>query len=170
MGCPVGRIVPAAVPGSGPVKTPVITVRAADRERGRIWRISYRGENPQPLQSPPDFTRMSNDELLKRLGDANLTVRTFAANRLVMQEKDKVHGALTEAAKQGANPLQRLHALWVLERRGELSEDLLLAGCTDQEVPVRVHALRVLRIADVRLGTIVLGEPKPAELDVLAAD
>jgi len=28
----------------------------------------------------------------------------------------------------------------------------------------------VLRIADVRLGTIVLGEPKPAELDVLAAD
>ncbi|WP_235842233.1 Ivy family c-type lysozyme inhibitor [Ciceribacter selenitireducens] len=28
----------------------------------------------------------------------------------------------------------------------------------------------VLRIADVRLGTIVLGEPNPAELDVLAAD
>ena len=28
----------------------------------------------------------------------------------------------------------------------------------------------VMRIADVKLGTIVLGEPKPAELDVLAAD
>jgi putative heme-binding domain-containing protein len=115
-----------------------------DRERGRIWRISYRGENPQPLQSPPDFTKMTDQELVKRLGDANLTVRTFAANRLVMQEKEKVHGALTEAAARGANPFQRLHALWVLERRGELSEDLLLAGCTDQDVLVRVHALRVL--------------------------
>ncbi|MBL8798092.1 MAG: c-type cytochrome [Planctomycetia bacterium] len=115
-----------------------------DRERGRIWRISYRGENSPPLQSPPDFTKLNEQELVTKLGDPNLTVRTFAANRLVLSAYDKVHAALNEVAAKGATAFQRLHARWVLERRGELSEELLHAGCGDADALVRVHALRVL--------------------------
>src|SRR5205823_2717095 len=56
-----------------------------DRERGRIWRIVYRGKDgkAKPPKMPGDLTQASLDRLIELLGDPNLTVRTLATNELV---------------------------------------------------------------------------------------
>src|SRR5437867_5848131 len=50
-----------------------------DRERGRIWRIIYRGANHT---RPAGFSEATIDELLAALADANLTVRMLATDQL----------------------------------------------------------------------------------------
>jgi putative heme-binding domain-containing protein len=44
----------------------------------------------------------------------------------------------------GSKPVQRLHGLWVLERRGALDDATLTAAAHDADRGVRVHAQRVL--------------------------
>src|SRR5438093_6466859 len=65
-----------------------------DRERGRIWRISYTGPNnehkPRPL---PDLTKQTVPQLVESLADPNLSVRILAANRLAESDKEKTKEA-----------------------------------------------------------------------------
>lgn len=58
-----------------------------DRERGRIWRIVWRGESPTEAATPPqcpfrDLTTAGADELLRLARHANLTVRLLARQQL----------------------------------------------------------------------------------------
>lgn len=121
-----------------------LTHPGRDRERGRIWRIVYRGTGGDvPAPDGADRTTAAVPELVKDLAHANLTVRMQAANQLVRR------GAAAEAAVRAAmqprsNPYQRMHGLWVLERRGVLDDSTLMAAAHDEDKGVRVHALRVL--------------------------
>src|SRR5437870_12028281 len=55
-----------------------------DREKGRIWRIVYVGEDGKnPLPPIRDMTKLSVQELVEELGNSNLAVRTQATNLLV---------------------------------------------------------------------------------------
>src|SRR5205823_13915793 len=55
-----------------------------DRDKGRIWRIVYRGPDgkgaPQPVE---DLSKADVTALVKELDSANLTVRMTARNELV---------------------------------------------------------------------------------------
>jgi len=55
-----------------------------DRERGRIWRIVYRGDNKR-VSRPQEFdlSRAGVSELIKQLAHANISVRMQAMNQLV---------------------------------------------------------------------------------------
>jgi putative heme-binding domain-containing protein len=117
-----------------------------DRERGRIWRISYQGPNKE--QKPgalPDLTRSTVPQLVESLGHSNLTVRLFATNLLV--ERGKLESAeAVSAARSSSKPLQRSHALWVLERLEgiKVSDETLAKAATDSDAGVRAHAMHVL--------------------------
>jgi putative heme-binding domain-containing protein len=122
-----------------------LTHPGRDRERGRIWRIVYRGTEPHCPDFPPrqDWTRATIPELLKDLGDGNLTVRLRATNELVSRGPNATE-AVRELMRPDAKPVQRVHGLWVLERRGGLDDGVLTAACHDADRAVRVHAQRVL--------------------------
>jgi putative heme-binding domain-containing protein len=116
-----------------------------DRERGRIWRIVYRGVDGQGKPGAiADFTKKSTADLVKDLSDPNLTVRMMATNQLVERTDKEVETRIQDGMRQNSSPFQRMHGLWVLERRGTLDDKALAAGCEDIDRGVRVHAMRIL--------------------------
>jgi putative heme-binding domain-containing protein len=116
-----------------------------DRERGRIWRIVYRGEDGKGKLSPlPDFTKKSVVDLVRDLKSPNLTVRLKATNMLVDRPNEEVVPAVRALMKPETTGIERLHAAWVLERKGRLAPDLLAQAAKDPERSVRVHVQRIL--------------------------
>ncbi|HKB39047.1 MAG TPA: PVC-type heme-binding CxxCH protein, partial [Gemmataceae bacterium] len=116
-----------------------------DRERGRIWRIVYRGADGKGKPSAPraDWTKASVKELVEDLAHPNLTVRTLATNQLVHRGGPNVVRAVRDVMGTDSKVWQRVHGLWVLERLGVFSNGVVRAA-KDREFPVRVHAMRVL--------------------------
>ncbi len=117
-----------------------------DRERGRIWRIVYRGKDGkgQPTAPRSDWTKASLAELIKDLSHPNLTVRTLASNQLTKRNPREVEQAIRKVLQPSSNVWQRVHGMWVLHRLGVLDARTLLALGKDKESAVRVHAQHVL--------------------------
>jgi putative heme-binding domain-containing protein len=122
-----------------------------DRERGRIWRIIYKGGDGKGKPQAPraDWTTATVEELVQDLGHANLVVRTKATQQLVERGGErgvKATKAILEAPPKddAAQVYRRMHGLWVLDRQGALDEKLLAAAAQHPDRGVRVHAQRVL--------------------------
>jgi putative heme-binding domain-containing protein len=119
-----------------------------DRDKGRIWRIVYRGKDgkggPQPVVN---LAKADVKTLVAALGHANLTVRLQATHQLVERGGEEAVQTLQPIIKdvtaQGAGA-QKAHALWVLERLGKLDDDTLARAISAKEKEVRVHAQRIL--------------------------
>ncbi|HZV36295.1 MAG TPA: hypothetical protein VFB72_17090, partial [Verrucomicrobiae bacterium] len=119
-----------------------------DRERGRIWRIVYRGTNSHAKIFPPqhyDISRASTRRLIKELGDQNFTIRMLAMNELT----DRIGPSCTNAIKKMLrNPksgiYQKIHGMWVLYRFNALDPKFIEAAAHDRERALRVHAMRIL--------------------------
>ncbi|MCA1685382.1 MAG: dehydrogenase, partial [Planctomycetia bacterium] len=102
-----------------------LTHPGRDRERGRIWRIVYKGKDGKTPPAPSGYGPIGGespgvDALNDQLGDPNLAVRTRAANRLVALISGGASASVEKSARDVANPWRRVHALWVLERVGTL--------------------------------------------------
>lgn len=120
-----------------------------DRERGRIWRIVYKGTGDKAaavaaMPSPPT-AEAGADQLIVRLGDPNLVVRTQATNELV----DRIGKAAAEPlakliARDDSLPAQRAHGLWVLQRLGALDDKLVARLIDDPDRLVRVHMVKAI--------------------------
>jgi putative heme-binding domain-containing protein len=119
-----------------------------DRERGRIWRIVYRGTDQdkpiKPVMPRADWTKATPEELVKDLGHPNLTVRTIATNQLVERGPEQSLEALRKLMATRVEPFQRVHAMWALERLGSLDLEALAFRIRDEDPMVRTHAMRVL--------------------------
>ena len=125
-----------------------LTHPGRDRTSGRIWRIVYRGTDakskPAPAPSTTDRTKSSVDELIADLGHPNLAVRITAANQLVDRGGELAVAAVRKIMKPSTAPRQRVHGLWVLERRRALDYEMLIACAGDRDRELRVHALKIL--------------------------
>jgi putative heme-binding domain-containing protein len=121
-----------------------------DRERGRIWRIVYKGVGGSGTPAPrKDWTKATVAELASDLGHPNLTVRTLATTELVARGGTEVADAAAVEFLRPNGPgtdgaWRRAHALWVLDRCGKLTPEVLTAAANDPAPAVRVHAGRVL--------------------------
>ncbi len=122
-----------------------LTHPGRDRDRGRIWRIVYRGPDGKGKPAAPrkDWTKASVAELVQDLDHANLKVRIKAANQLVERGGKEIVEAVRQVWAKGS-PVQRTHALWVLERLAALDDATLAETAKDADATVRVHAMRVL--------------------------
>ncbi len=114
-----------------------------DRDKGRIWRVVYRGPDgkggPRPWQ---DLTKLDVAGLVKELDNPNLAVRLQATHELV-RHGETAAGPARQAFWKGSD-FQKVHALWVLHRLTMLDHDMLASACRDQSAIVRVHGQRVL--------------------------
>jgi putative heme-binding domain-containing protein len=118
-----------------------------DRERGRIWRIVWKGTdgNAKPPEPLPDFTQDTDAALVHELGSPNLTRRLLATNQLVERGgrvKDLLRPILRDPGPVLA--VARAHATWVMERLGGLDDNTLTTLARHPDALVRVHVMRVL--------------------------
>jgi putative heme-binding domain-containing protein len=121
-----------------------------DRERGRIWRIVYKGDKAPDTTThakaaTTDWTKAGVDELVAALANPNMVVRVRATNHLVDRGGEAAVEPLSKilAAPVGdANA--KSHALWVLHRTDKLKPEQLAAAAQDPNAVVRSHAMRVL--------------------------
>ncbi|HEY1171620.1 MAG TPA: PVC-type heme-binding CxxCH protein [Verrucomicrobiae bacterium] len=119
-----------------------------DRERGRIWRIVYRGEDGKAVLPA---TRLPEDlkGLVAELGSPNMTRRMLAMNTIA-----DVHGKAfakqplktpkSSADEQSPEVLRYVHSLWLRERLGVLKDSELEQALKAPAAIARVHALRIL--------------------------
>jgi putative heme-binding domain-containing protein len=130
-----------------------------DRERGRIWRISYTGPAGRKHEKAPDLARAGTSELVEALGYPNMVVRTLAVHQLAERVgKPAMHEIVEPAGKPGVpllrwallqgGPHQRVGVLWVLARLGELTvpDAAMLQG--DPDRMLRVHLAKALARLD----------------------
>jgi putative heme-binding domain-containing protein len=156
-----------------------------DRERGRIWRIVYKGEskdgalaeNARPM---PDLTPLDAPAVFKLLTSPNQTTRVLATNYLLDRFPKEAAAlatnlltnlppAATTSARDTTNESQQAcHAVWMLQRTAGLSEPIahkLLS--TTAPGDVQVHTAKALGETakwqpwhfDVVRAAIVSGDP-----------
>ncbi len=122
-----------------------LTHPGRDHDHARIWRIVYRGPDKkgQAVKPRADWAKATIDELIEDLGNPNLVVRTLAANQLVERLDGQIDPKLTSLVASQENVWRRVHALWVLQRRGKLASPALEKAAADASFETRVHAMRV---------------------------
>ncbi len=123
-----------------------LTHPGRDRERGRIWRIVYRGPDGKGQSQPVrDLGKADFTQLIDEMASPNITVRMHAANLLVEKGKKDIDLRIEiKQAMRSAAGTQKAHCLWVLARLGNLPETELQAAAADKENMVRVHAYKIL--------------------------
>ena len=117
-----------------------------DKIRGRIWRITYKGDRNEVK----DLITASLAELLSALDHDNLVVRLAAANQL----DDRIGKAAIDPitnliAKQDVSTRAYIHGLWVLHRLNALSHDLILKSAEHNDPVIRLHTMRILAEKDL---------------------
>ncbi len=117
-----------------------------DRIRGRIWRITYKGDGKPGSTAPRrDWTAAPAAELLKALDHPNLPLRLMVADQLVERIGAGAVAPVSALLRDPrTTPTAYAHGLWVLHRLGALPDDLLSASLKHADAAVRVHALRVI--------------------------
>lgn len=136
-----------------------------DRERGRLWRITFTGDGGRTHVPAPNLEKAGRDDLIAALCHTNMTVRTRATHQLVHRIGNeavaplkqllasKVQAGTTRPAdvadvarSWSALELQKAHAVWVLERLGALDRRVIeQAGVDDgPSVLLAVHTIKAL--------------------------
>ncbi len=116
-----------------------------DRERGRIWRIVYKGTDGKGDVPPtPNLASADVAALIKAISDPNLAVRTLAVNQLVSRGGTEVISRLKAETAATAPETAQIQALWALARLGSLDEETLKEAMKSERRDVRVHARTIV--------------------------
>ncbi len=123
-----------------------------DKKRGRIWRVKHSEQKPLDV---PDFTKLTGDELIAKLGGESTPQSHLAwqaiADREMKELAPKLKAMLLLAKTSPAARVQTLWALEGLDGRDTFSKgaeyfDLLKALMADANRNVRREAVRVLGV------------------------
>jgi len=111
----------------------------AGKERGRIWRIVPDGGAAPAVR--PQLGKASTAELVGLLEHPEPWYRT-TAQRLLLERQDPAdEKPLRKLVHESPQPVARLHAAWLLEQRGKLDKDLVLALLQHTHPRVREQGL-----------------------------
>lgn len=112
-----------------------------DRISGRIWKITYKG-NQRPIK---DWSKATKDELLDGLANPILHQRMIATDELVDRiGKVVVPDLLKLANNPSTPPQQRIQVNWALYRLEAMEEGILLTALGNTDRGVRMHAYKLL--------------------------
>ncbi len=132
-----------------------------DRQRGRVWRVFWKGTSEQPgrRRKIHDLRGFELPRLWTCLGDANLSVRTLATHEIVDRFGAEASGPVRKWIVQPCDPRQRAHGLWVLARLDALDDELVRRLADDEDRLVRVHLVKAMaERADWDATEVPLGE------------
>ncbi|HWA35230.1 MAG TPA: PVC-type heme-binding CxxCH protein, partial [Cyclobacteriaceae bacterium] len=112
-----------------------------DKQRGRIWRITYKGD----VNPARDLSTAPLEELVAALNADNLPVRMTAADQVADRIGQPAIPALNKIIDDKAtSPRQYIHAQWLLYRLNALTNEALNKSIAHASPLVRLHSLRVL--------------------------
>jgi putative heme-binding domain-containing protein len=113
-----------------------------DKKRGRIWRVKHKDVKPLDV---PDFTKLSGEELVAKLGGPN-TPQSHLAWQAIgdrqMKELAPQLKSIVRDGPRGAGP--RVASLWALEAIGQTEVSLLKTMLKEPNDNVRREAVRAL--------------------------
>jgi len=113
-----------------------------DRERGRIWRVVYRGDEGRPRLRPAALAD-SLEGLIGETSSPSLERRILAMNTVEERFGDSARDAVQKVVSRPTNGFQQIHALWLANRLGILGLPELTGAARSTDVLVRVHAQRI---------------------------
>jgi len=111
-----------------------------DKQRGRIWRIAYKGKKNEKV----NLTEMDVKQLMEQLESKNLPTRMLATDQLTDRIGKDAIPSLTEILQSNSSPLKSIHSAWALHRLGGLTDEQLSAMLESNDPLIKIHALRVL--------------------------
>ena len=112
-----------------------------DKVRGRIWRITYKGED----NDVKDLMAAPLDELIKSLDADNLVVRMAAADQIADRIGEAAVAPVSEMiGNEDIRSRAYIHGLWILHRINGLTDEVLTKSATHSDPVVRVHSMRIL--------------------------
>ncbi|MEJ0054325.1 MAG: PVC-type heme-binding CxxCH protein [Bacteroidota bacterium] len=112
-----------------------------DKQRGRIWRITYKGEQ----NNVRDLSVAPLDELLASTDVDNLPTRMTAADQIADRIGADAIPSLKSIIEDKATSARKyIHAQWLLYRLNALNDDILRKSLAHSSALVRLHTLRVL--------------------------
>jgi len=124
-----------------------------DRERGRIWRVVWKGEQATQRDGTPrpvDLQSATPATLQSLLGDDNQTLRHLAFQRLLAlgaTDERIPRDCLLLASDTAAPSAARALATWILARLDRLDSLSIERLSQDPERMVRVHLVKALDAA-----------------------
>jgi putative heme-binding domain-containing protein len=119
-----------------------LTHPGRDRERGRIWRITYKsGKRPHPRFN---LVGLQPEQVVAELGSPNLTRRMLAMNHLVDNVGRPAQEPLRRTLATSKDPHARVHSMWALHRMGALDANTVDTAAFEPQAEMRIHAFRVL--------------------------
>jgi len=111
-----------------------------DKKRGRIWRVQHRSQTPFPV---PDFTKLSGEELLAKLGGDSLAQSHLAWQAITDRQMRELAPSLRSMLRGHAvSDEARIGALWSLEGLGAVDAAALEPLFKDANRNVRREAVR----------------------------
>ena len=135
-----------------------------DKKRGRIWRVKHSEQKPLDV---PDFTKLSGDELIAKLGGENTTQSHLAwqaiGDRWMKELTPGLKGIVSDKSQTAA---KRIAALWALEGLKSADVAIVTPLFTDSHRNVRREAVRaagemMLPPGDFFYGSPVIQDPEP---------
>ena len=143
-----------------------LTHPGRDRERGRLWRIVYKGDAARSRNADNPVRTLPTDIAgwIKELASTNPTRRTLALNELCDRYGAEALPAIKAASSSATNAFQELNAVWALSRLGALDEAALLAALTGKEPLVRTHAARTAEGFGLRQSSAAVEQPQRAKV------
>ncbi len=125
-----------------------LTHPGRDRERGRIWRVVYKGGNGSNQLRPAKLGG-SLPDLVKELASPNLTRRLLAMSEIEDRFGSKALPAVIAEISKQDNSLGQVHSLWLSHRLSPPSPttgptpQALLDAAKSADPIVRVHSQRL---------------------------
>ncbi len=107
---------------------------------GRVWRITH--DSRQPDFTAPRMYQETAAQLVTHLEHPNGWWRDTAQKLLVLRQDASVAPVLRTMARESANQLARIHALWTLEGLGALDARLVRELMKAADPQIRIQALR----------------------------
>ena len=112
-----------------------------DKQRGRIWRITYKGKQNDRV----DLSKSTLDKLIEVLDADNLPLRMAATDQITDRIGDASAPSLEQVIKDpNTSGRKYIHSLWALHRINKLSDEVLRNALDSSDSLVRLHAVRVL--------------------------
>jgi len=135
-----------------------LTHPGRDRERGRLWRVVYKGSNGQATLRPAALAQ-DLDGLVVELGSPSLPRRLLAQHEIEDRFGTAAVAKLQDAARgvydfpdHGAKVRAQIHALWALLNLEQLDDESLGQAWNTTEPMLRIHGMRMLSERAARLA------------------
>jgi putative heme-binding domain-containing protein len=116
-----------------------LNLRAGD-DKGRIYRISPIHRQRRAI---PRLDKLSTEQLAAALDSPSGWQRDMAHRMLLWRGDEAAAGPLSRMVAESKNPAARMHAVWVLEGLGELSDEALAKALDDPDPDVSRQAVRL---------------------------